>query len=245
MSDSNDDAGGPRYRRVLLKLSGESLCEPGGNGVDVDAVSQTAELVLAAHGLGVQLAVVIGGGNIIRGAQLAALGINRATADYMGMLGTAVNALALQDALEKRVAETRVCSGLDIPKVMEPFIRRRVDRHLERGRIVILAAGSGAPFFTTDTAAALRAVELGCEALLKATKVDGVYDKDPNVHDDAVRLEKLAYMEVMNRGLGIMDKTAVTMCMENDLPIVVFGMADPQNLQGVLRGESCGTIISH
>jgi len=221
------------------------MCSPGGYGVDVEAVGTTAELVIAASSLGVQTAVVIGGGNFIRGAQLAPLGINRATADYMGMLATAVNALALQDALEKKGAETRVCSGLDVPKVMEPFIRRRAERHLEKGRVVILAAGCGAPFFTTDTAAALRAVELGCDALLKATKVDGVYDKDPNKHADAVRLDRLGYMEVMNRDLGVMDKTAVTMCLENDLPILVFGMSDPANLQGVLRGESCGTIISN
>jgi uridylate kinase len=233
-----------RYGRVLLKLSGESLCDPGGSGIHVDAVGRTADLVLAAYRLGVEVAVVIGGGNILRGAQLAPLGITRATADYMGMLATAINAMALQDALEKKSAETRVCSGLDIPKVMEPFIRRRAQRHLEKGRIVILAAGSGAPFFTTDTAAALRAVELGCDVLLKATKVDGVYDKDPKVHSDAHRLERLTYMDVMNRGLAVMDKTAITMCLENDLPIIVFGMDDPANLCGVLRGESRGTIIA-
>jgi len=238
------DATGVRYKRVLLKLSGESLCSPDGYGVDVDAVGETAELVLASQAMGVETAVVIGGGNIIRGAQLSALGINRATADYMGMLGTAINAMALQDALEKRGAETRVCSGLDIRKVMEAFIRRRAMRHLEKGRVVILAAGSGAPFFTTDTAAALRAVELGCDALLKATKVDGVYDKDPKQHDDAVRYDRLSYLDILNKGIGVMDKTAVTLCMENGLPIVVFGMDDPANLQGVLRGQDLGTIIS-
>ena len=237
-------AAGVRYKRVLLKLSGESLCSPDGYGVDVEAVAETAELVLASQRTGVETAVVIGGGNIIRGAQLSALGINRATADYMGMLGTAINALALQDALEKRGAETRVCSGLDIRKVMEAFIRRRAMRHLEKGRVVILAAGSGAPFFPTDTAAALRAVELGCGALLKATKVDGVYDKDPNRFDDAVRYDRLTYLDFLNKGIEVMDKTAVTLCMENQLPIVVFGMADPTNLQGVLRGRDLGTIIS-
>lgn len=239
-----DDAEGPRYKRVLLKLSGESLCAPDGYGVDVDAVSRTADLVLACQNTGVETAVVIGGGNIIRGAQLSALGITRATADYMGMLGTAINAMALQDALEKRNAETRVCSGLDIRKVMEAFIRRRAMRHLEKGRVVILAAGSGAPFFTTDTAAALRAVELGCDALLKATKVDGVYDKDPKKHPDAKRYDHLTYLDVLNQGLEVMDKTAITMCLENELPIIVFGMDDPANLQGVLRGEDLGTIIS-
>ena len=187
---------------------------------------------------------MIGGGNIIRGAQLSGLGINRGTADYMGMLGTAINAMALQDALEKKGAETRVCSGLDIRKVMEAFIRRRAIRHLEKKRIVILAAGSGAPYFTTDTAAALRAVELGCEVLLKATKVDGVYDKDPKKHDNAKRYDSLSYLDVLNQDLAVMDKTAITMCLENALPICVFGMEDPADLQGVLRGESRGTIIS-
>lgn len=241
---AEDAAAGMHYKRVLLKLSGESLCAPDGYGVDVDAVGKTADLVLACQGTGVETAVVIGGGNIIRGAQLSALGITRATADYMGMLGTAINAMALQDALEKRGAETRVCSGLDIRKVMEAFIRRRAMRHLEKGRIVILAAGSGAPFFTTDTAAALRAVELGCDVLLKATKVDGVYDKDPKKHPGATRYDRLTYLDVLNQGLGVMDKTAVTMCLENELPIIVFGASDPANLQGVLRGEDLGTIIS-
>ena len=236
--------GGLKYKRILLKLSGESLCYPGGTGIDIEAVKKTADLVLAASSIGVEVAVVIGGGNIIRGAQLSALGINRGTADYMGMLGTAINAMALQDALEKKGAETRVCSGLDIRKVMEAFIRRRAIRHLEKKRVVILAAGSGAPYFTTDTAAALRAVELGCEVLLKATKVDGVYDKDPAQHDDAVRYDKLTYLDVLNQGLGVMDKTAITMCLENSLPICVFGMQDPADLQGVLRGERRGTIIS-
>lgn len=238
-----DPASKPVYRRILLKLSGEVLCQPGGFGVDGSAVARAAQLVLAAREMGVEVAVVIGGGNFIRGAQLSSLGINRATADYMGMLATAINALALQDALEKLGSQTRVCSGLDIPKVMEPFIRRRAERHLEKGRIVILACGSGAPFFTTDTAAALRAVELGCDALLKATKVDGVYDRDPKQDAAAERLPRLTYMDVMNRGLSVMDKTAITMCMENRLPIVVFGMEDPENLRGILRGAERGTII--
>lgn len=238
-----DPASKPAFRRILLKLSGEVLCQPGGFGVDGSAVARAAQLVLAARDMGTEVAVVIGGGNFIRGAQLSPLGINRATADYMGMLATAINALALQDALEKLGAQTRVCSGLDIPKVMEPFIRRRAERHLEKGRVVILACGSGAPFFTTDTAAALRAVELGCDALLKATKVDGVYDRDPKRDPAAERLSRLTYMDVMNRGLSVMDKTAITMCMENRLPIIVFGMDDPENLRGILRGEERGTII--
>ena len=233
-----------RFKRVLLKLSGEAVMGQEPFGLHLATLETIALEVKAVVALGVELAIVIGGGNIIRGAQLSALGITRATADYMGMLGTAINAMALQDALEKRGAETRVCSGLDIRKVMEAFIRRRAMRHLEKGRIVILAAGSGAPFFTTDTAAALRAVELGCDALLKATKVDGVYDKDPKKHPDATRYERLTYLDVLNQGLGVMDKTAVTMCLENELPIIVFGASDPANLQGVLRGEDLGTIIS-
>lgn len=228
----------------MLKLSGESLCAPGGEGIDVDAVRRTAELVLAGHQLGTEMGVVIGGGNLVRGASLSELGINRATADYMGMLGTAINALALQDALEKRGVETRVCAGLEIRQVMEQFIRRRAIRHLEKKRIVILACGSGAPYFTTDTAAALRAVELGAEILLKATKVDGVYDKNPTEHPDAQRLDRLRYRDVLERDLRVMDLTAITMCQENRLPIAVFNMSDRANLQGVLRGDNCGTIIS-
>lgn len=228
----------------MLKLSGESLCAPGGQGIDVEAVRRTAELVLVPRELGVQVAVVIGGGNIVRGAQMAPLGINRGTADYMGMLATAINALALQDVVEKMGGKTRVLSGLDIHKVAEPFIRRRADRHLEKGRVVILACGSGAPYFTTDTAAALRAIELGADALLKATKVDGVYDKDPALHPDAHRLNRLSYMEVMNRGLGIMDKTAITLCMEHGMPVVVFKLGDTDSLRGVLRQEGDGTIIA-
>ena len=220
------------------------MCEPGQTGISVDAVERTATQVLAAHAMGVQVAVMVGGGNIIRGARLSALGINRATADYMGMLGTAINAMALQDAIETRGVETRICSGLDIHQVAEPFVRRRAVRHLEKGRIVILSCGSGAPYFTTDTAAALRAMELGADVLLKATKVDGVYDKDPKIHADAQRIPEIGYMEVMNRGLGIMDKTAITLCMENELPIVVFDLNDPENLRGVLQRKGLGTIIS-
>ena len=238
------DASRSAYSRVLLKISGESLCGPDSQGIDIDFVGRTADLVTVATAMGVQVAIVIGGGNIIRGAQLSKLGINRATADYMGMLGTAINALALQDALEKKGLDTRICSGLDINQVAEPFVRRRAVRHLERGRAVILACGSGAPYFTTDTAAALRAMELGAEVLLKATKVDGVYDKDPKVHEDASRIPAISYMDVMNRGLGIMDKTAITLCMENNLPIVVFDLNTPDDFRGVLQKKSVGTIIS-
>lgn len=233
-----------RFQRVLLKLSGESLCRPGELGLDVDAIHRAAELVLSAHRLGAEVAVVIGGGNMVRGATLSALGINRATADQMGMLGTAINGLALQDALEKREVQTRVCSGLEMRQVSEVFIRRKAMRHLELGRVVILSCGTGAPFFTTDTAAALRAIELNCSVLLKATKVDGVYDKDPKRHSDAQRLPRLRYMEVMTRGLEVMDRTAITLCMENAMPIVVFDMNDPSQLTGVLQGGNFGTVIT-
>jgi uridylate kinase len=232
------------FKRVLLKLSGEALCAPGGQGIDVEAVDRAADLILVCIKEKVEPAVVIGGGNIMRGSQMSRLGINRATADYMGMLATAINAMALQDAIEKKGVATRVLSAIDIQEVSEPFIRRRAIRHLEKGRVVILACGTGAPFVTTDTAAALRAAELGAEVVLKATKVDGVFSKDPRKHADAVAYRTLSYMDVLNRGLDVMDKTAVTMCMDNDVPLVVFNMNDPANLLRVLRGEAVGTIIS-
>lgn len=232
------------FKRVLLKLSGESLCAPGGQGIDVEAVDRAAELILVCVRENVEVAVVIGGGNIMRGSQLSQLGITRATADYMGMLATAINAMALQDAIEKKGVATRTLSAITIQEVAEPFIRRRALRHLEKGRVVILACGTGAPFVTTDTAAALRAAELGAEVVLKATKVDGVFSKDPRKHADAEAYTKLEYMDVIRRGLDVMDKTAVTMCMDNDVPLVVFNMNDPKNLLRVLRGEAVGTIIS-
>jgi uridylate kinase len=232
-----------RWKRVLLKLSGESLCEPGGHGIDIAAVQRAAEVVKSAHGIGAEVAVVIGGGNILRGAQIEPLGINRATADQMGMLATAINSMALQDCLEKQGVPTRVCSGIDIREVMEPFIRRRAMRHLEKGRVVILACGTGRPFFTTDTAAAVRALELDCAAVLKATKVDGVYDRDPRKYADAKRFARISYLDVINRGLGVMDKTAITTCMEHQLPIVVFDMSEPANLVRVLQGGDVGTVV--
>jgi uridylate kinase len=192
---------------------------------------------------GVETAIVIGGGNMIRGATLSQLGINRATADYMGMLGTAINAMALQDVLESRGIPTRVLSAVTISEVAEPFIRRRALRHLEKGRVVILACGTGAPYVTTDTAAALRANELGAEVVLKATKVDGVYDRDPRKHDDASAFDHITYMDVINKHLNVMDRTAITMCMENDVPLVVFNMNDPTNLVRILEGQRVGTIV--
>ncbi|MSR74704.1 MAG: UMP kinase [Planctomycetes bacterium] len=233
-----------RWKRVLLKLSGESLCEPGGHGIDLVAVRRAAELVKTAHVTGAQIAVVLGGGNIMRGAQIAPLGINRATADQMGMLATAINSMALQDALEKLGVPTRVCSGIDIREVMEPFIRRRAMRHLEKGRVVILSCGTGRPFFTTDTAAAVRAKELDCEVLLKATKVDGVYDSDPRKNPNAKRYARINYIDVITQGLEVMDKTAITTCMEHRLPIVVFDMSVQGNLVKVLSGAEVGTLVS-
>jgi uridylate kinase len=228
----------------MLKLSGEALCNKGGQGVDIEAVSRAAELIMVPMAEGVQTAVVIGGGNIVRGSQISKFGVNRATADYMGMMATAINSLALQDVLEKKGVATRVLSAIQMHEVAEPFIRRRAIRHLEKGRVVIVACGTGTPFFTTDTAAAVRANELGCEVVLKATKVEGVYSKDPHKYPDAEVLHELTYLEVINRGLEVMDKTAITMCMENSLPLVVFNMESNDNLRKVLRGEAVGTIIT-
>jgi uridylate kinase len=249
VSRSASERGSPRkglgpFKRVLLKLSGESLCNKGGQGIDIEAVGRAADLISVALAEGVQVAVVIGGGNIVRGSQLSQFGINRATADYMGMMATAINALALQDVLEKKSIATRVLSAIPIHEVAEPFIRRRAIRHLEKGRVVIVACGTGTPFVTTDTAAALRANELSCDVVLKATKVGGVYSKDPNKHKDAEVLHELTYLDVINRHLEVMDKTAITMCMENNLPLVVFNMDDKENLRRVLQGEAIGTIIT-
>jgi uridylate kinase len=232
------------FKRVLLKLSGEALCNKGGQGVDIEAVGRAAELIMVTVAEGVQTAVVIGGGNIIRGSQLAQFGVNRATADYMGMMATAINSMALQDVLEKKGVATRVLSAIQMHEVAEPFIRRRAIRHLEKGRVVIVACGTGTPYFTTDTAAALRASELQCEVVLKATKVEGVYSKDPHKHADAEVIHELSYLDVINRRLEVMDKTAITMCMENSLPLVVFNMDPKDNLRRVLRGEPVGTIIT-
>lgn len=228
----------------MLKLSGEALCSRGESGIDIEAVGRAADLIMVALEARVQIAVVIGGGNIVRGSQLSRFGINRATADYMGMMATAINALALQDVLEKRGVATRVLSAIQMQEVSEPFIRRRAIRHLEKGRVVIVACGTGAPYVTTDTAAALRANELSCEVVLKATKVEGVFSKDPNKHADAEVFHKLTYLDVINRHLEVMDKTAITMCMEANMPLVVFNMDNQENLRRVLRGEAVGTIIT-
>jgi len=232
------------YQRVLLKLSGEALGDPEtGHGIHPEQVQLIARQVARVVGLGVEVAIVCGGGNILRGAEFSRLGGHRANADYMGMLGTVINALALSDAMEQQGADTRVLTALEIRQVAEPFLRRRAEAHLSRGRVVLLAAGTGNPFFTTDTAAALRATELSCEVLLKATKVDGVYTADPKTDDSAVRLDELTYMDVLNKGLRVMDGTAVTLCMENELPVVVFDMFEEGNLERVIRGEALGTKI--
>ncbi len=232
------------YQRVLLKLSGEALGDPTkGHGIDPEAVQKIARQVARVARMGVELAIVVGGGNILRGAQFSKLGAPRASADYMGMLGTVINALALQDALEQEGLETRVQTAIEIRQVAEPFVRRKALTHLSHGRVVILAAGTGNPFFTTDTAAALRATELNCEVLLKATKVDGGYTADPKKDKSASRYEELDYMQVLQQGLSVMDGTAITMCMENSLPVIVFNMFEEGNLERVIRGETLGTRI--
>ena len=235
----------PKYQRVLLKLSGESLRGSAPAGIDPDAVNYLARQIDEACQMGVQLAVVIGGGNIWRGEQAELRGMDRATADYSGMLATVINALALQDALEKRGVITRTQSALQIQAVAEPYIRRRAMRHLEKGRVVIFSAGTGNPFMTTDTASALRALEIGAEVLLMAkNNVDGVYDSNPHQNPDAQRFTNLDYLEALNRRLGVMDSTAVSLCMENSLPIVVFNIFEPGNMGRILNGHPIGTTIT-
>ncbi|MCP3914160.1 MAG: UMP kinase [bacterium] len=233
------------YHRILLKLSGEALGDPdAGGGLDPERVQNLAGQVARVMDLGVEVALVCGGGNILRGAEFSRLGGHRATADYMGMLGTVINALALSGAIEQQGRDTRVMTALEIKQVAEPFLRRRADAHLTRGRAVLLAAGTGNPFFTTDTAAALRANELGCEVLMKATKVDGVYSDDPKKNPSAVRYSRLRYQEVLERNLRVMDGTAIALCMENNLPVIVFDLFEEGNLERVVRGEDLGTRIS-
>jgi uridylate kinase len=232
------------YHRVLLKLSGESLGDPAtGHGIDPAATMRIAAQLARVAGLGVELAIVVGGGNILRGAKFSELGAQRASADYMGMLATVINGLALSDALEKHKVDTRVMSALEISKVAEPFVRRRAISHLGKGRVVILTAGTGNHFLTTDTAAALRARELNCEVLLKATKVDGVYTTDPKLDPSAERLESLRHKEVLDRGLAVMDAAAISLCMESGLPVIVFDLFEEGNIERVVRGESLGTTI--
>jgi len=235
---------GLKYRRILLKLSGEALLGDRSYGVDPAFCSFIAKQVGEVHRLGVQVGIVVGGGNIFRGMAAAAAGMDRATGDYIGMLATVMNGLALQDALEKAGVTTRVMSAIAMNEVAEPYIRRRAIRHLEKGRVAIFVAGTGNPYFTTDTAAALRAVEINAEVLLKATKVDGVYDRDPLTHPDARRYARLGYGDLLRDQLKVMDAAAVSLCMENDLPIVVFDLNRPDNITRVAAGEPVGTIIS-
>jgi uridylate kinase len=233
------------YQRVLLKLSGEAMGgREGGHGIDPTAVRTIAQQIVGVHKAGVQVAVVVGGGNILRGADFSQLGGQRASADYMGMLATVINALALCDALESLGLPTRVMTAIEIRQVAEPFLRRVALAHLEKGRVVILAAGTGNPFFTTDTAAALRAAELSCEVLLKATKVDGVYDMDPMTNEGARRYARLDYADLLRDQLKVMDAAAVSLCMENDLPIIVFDLNQADNITKVATGEPVGTLIS-
>jgi uridylate kinase len=232
-----------RINRVLLKIGGESLARAGEQGVDPDVVAQVATQIARVARQGVEIAIVVGGGNLIRGARFAQAGTNRATADQMGMLGTAINSLALQDALERLGIETRVASAIEMRTVMELYIRRRAIRHLEKRRVVILAAGTGNPYFTTDTAAALRATELACDAILKATKVDGVYTADPKRDPKARKIAQLTFQEALQRNLQVMDRTAFTLCMENNLPIMVFDAFVDGNLERAVRGEPIGTWV--
>jgi uridylate kinase len=241
MSDALDIA--PKYRRALLKLSGEAFADPQhGFGIDPRIVASIARQIADAKNLGVELGVVVGGGNILRGLSASAQGTDRTTADYMGMLATVINSLALQDALEKEGVDTRVQSAIWMQEVAEPYIRRRALRHLEKSRVVIFAGGTGNPYFSTDTTAALRALEIGAEAILKGTRVDGVYDSDPLVNPEARMFSSLPYIEVLNRGLKVMDSTAISLCMDNALPIIVFNLL-AGNIVRILSGEEVGTLV--
>ena len=232
------------YKRVLLKLSGESLAEQdGGFGIDVEAIKNLAKEVLDGKNLGVEMAIVIGGGNIFRGATASKLGMERVTGDYMGMLATIINALALQHALEDVGVQTRVQTAIEIPQVAETYIRRRAIRHLEKGRVVIFAAGTGNPYFTTDTAASLRAVEIGADVIFKATKVDGIYSADPMEDDSAVKFSQLSYLEILKKGLQVMDSTSVSLCMDNKLPMIIFNAREKSSIKKVLMGEKIGTLV--
>jgi uridylate kinase len=233
----------PVYRRVLLKLSGEALMGERGYGIDPQVTAEIAREIGEIQALGVETGVVIGGGNIFRGLAASARGMDRSTADYMGMLATVINALALQDALERQGTVTRLATAIEMRAVAEPFIRRRAMRHLEKGRVVVFAAGTGNPYFTTDTAAALRAMEIKADVILKGTKVDGIYTADPMTDPNATRLPELSYLQVLEQGLKVMDATAISLCMDNNLPIVVFNLRTSGNLRRVIMGEAVGSIV--
>jgi uridylate kinase len=231
------------YKRVLLKLSGEALMGKEGYGIDPETMGDIAEQIKGVREMGVDIAVVVGGGNIYRGLRAEKQGMDRATGDYMGMIATLMNSLALQDNLERLGMSVRVQTARAVAAIAEPYIRRRAIRHMEKGRVVVFAGGTGNPFFTTDTAAALRAAEIGADVIMKATRVDGVYDRDPELHDEAVFFPEITYMEVLERNLRVMDATAISLCMENSLPIVVFNLRDRQNMRRVVLGEPVGTIV--
>jgi uridylate kinase len=233
----------PAYKRVLLKLSGEALGGKAGTGINTQVIQQIAQEVADVFHKHVEVGIVIGGGNIFRGVAASAEGMDRASSDYMGMLATVINALALQDALEKAGVPTRVQTAIEMAEIAEPYIRRRAIRHLEKRRVVIFGAGTGNPYFTTDTAAALRAMEINAEILMKATKVDGIYDKDPVKHSDAVKFDQLSYIEVLNKGLKVMDLTAVSLCMDNKLPILSFDLSVHGNILKAVMGDKIGTLV--
>jgi uridylate kinase len=233
----------PKFERVLIKLSGEALQGQQGYGIQPETLDLIADEIAELCDLGIQIGIVIGGGNIFRGVAGSTAGMDRASADYMGMLATVINCLALQDAIEKLGVPTRVQTALEIKEVAEPYIRRRAMRHLEKGRVVIFGAGTGNPYFTTDTAAALRAMEMRAEVILKATKVEGVYDSDPNENDDAQMFERLTYLDVLSKNLRVMDSTAISLCMDNSLPIIVFNLRHRGNMKKVILGEKIGTLI--
>ena len=234
----------PAYKRILLKLSGEALMGEQTYGIDPAVATQIAKDISEIQGMGVETAIVIGGGNIFRGVAASARGMDRATADYMGMLATVINALALQDALEQQNVVTRVVTAIEMRAVAEPFIRRRAIRHLEKGRVVVFGAGTGNPYFSTDTAAALRAMEIKADVIMKGTKVDGIYDADPMVKRDAVRYDQISYQQVLEQGLKVMDSTAISLCMDNRLPIVVFNLRTPGNIKRAITGEPIGSLVT-
>jgi uridylate kinase len=241
---ASESSSEPSFRRILLKLSGEALMGDQTYGVDPAVANRIAQDVAEIQSLGVQTSIVIGGGNIFRGLAASARGMDRSTADYMGMLATVINALALQDALEKHGVQTRVLTAIEMRAVAEPFIRRRAIRHLEKGRVVVFAAGTGNPYFTTDTAAALRAMEVRAEVILKATKVDGIYTADPVQHPDATRYDRISYLQVLQERLQVMDATAISLCMDNKLPIIVFNLKTPGNIRRVVMGDAVGTKVT-
>ena len=242
--NQNSTSPAPIYRRIVLKLSGESFQGSQGFGIDAETVHSIARDVKEVNDLGIQMAIIVGGGNIFRGTRQKSLSIDRATGDYMGMLATVINGLALQDALEKQGVVTRLLSAIDMAQVAEPFIRRRAMRHLEKGRVVIFAAGTGNPYFSTDTAAALRAMEIKAHVILKATRVDGIYDADPEKVPGAKMFERITYLDVIQKGLTVMDSTAISLCMDNRMPIIIFNMNTPGNIRRVAMGEKVGSTVT-